>query len=46
MRGRGGLEQLSSSIGWRVMSLQNFANKVAHAGLKGFYCKYASTNAS
>ena len=28
-------EQLSSSIAWRVIRLQNSAKKVAHPGLKG-----------
>jgi len=30
-------EQLSSSIGWRVIALQTFAKIVAHAGLKGYF---------
>jgi len=32
---RGGFEQLSSSIAWRVIGLQSSARNVAHAGLKG-----------
>jgi len=28
-------QQLSSSMGWRVMVVQNSARNVAHAGLKG-----------
>jgi len=34
---RRGYEQLSSSIAWRVITLQSSARKVAHAGLKGFH---------
>jgi len=30
---RRGFEQLSSSIGWRVIVVQSFAKKVAYAGL-------------
>jgi len=30
-----GFEQLSSSIGWRVMMLQSSVRKLAHAELKG-----------
>ena len=31
----GGFEKLFSSIGWRVIALQSFAKKVAHADLEG-----------
>jgi len=36
---RRGFEQLFSSIAWRVIGLQNFTRKVAHAGLRGFLRK-------